>query len=254
MNESDTELARYLNREVLRIGTAGWSIPKNCRSDFPEEGTGLEKYAARFNVVEINSSFYRPHKISTYEKWASQVAENFSFSVKLPRSITHQSRLTNIDEQLAAFAEQISGLGTKLGCVLVQLPPSFEFFQPQMKLAFGLLRQTLTCPIVCEPRHESWFSNAANQFLMEAGLARVAADPALFASAAQPGGDTSVCYYRLHGSPDMYYSEYSTNDLHNFAGLIRGNRPNSKVWCIFDNTANGYATSNAIAISRLLAT
>ena len=252
MKKRDTELARYQCTEVVRIGTAGWSIPKICRPDFREEGTALEKYAARLNAVEINSSFYRRHKKSTYEKWASQVAENFSFSVKLPRSITHQSRLTNIDEHLNSFADQIRGLGTKLGCVLVQLPPSLEFFQPEVKQAFDLMRRTFACSIVCEPRHESWFSIAANQFLLETEVARVAADPTLFALASLPGGDTRVCYYRLHGSPDMYYSKYSTNDIHNFAELIKGNRPNSQVWCIFDNTANGYATSNAIAISQLL--
>ena len=253
MNESEIELVRGQNRGSVRIGTAGWSIPKNCRSGFPEEGTGLEKYASRFNAVEINSSFYRSHKKLTYEKWASQVPAKFLFSIKIPRSITHRSRLTNIDEQLAAFADEISGLGSKLGCVLVQLPPSFVFFQPHMEQAFGLLRKTFTCPIVCEPRHESWCSYAAYQFLIEAGVARVAADPALCALASLPDVDSKVYYYRLHGSPDMYYSEYSMNDLHNYAASIKANRLKSNVWCIFDNTANGYATLNAIAMSQLLA-
>ncbi len=137
----------------MRIGTAGWFIPKNCQLDFPQEGTGLGKYATRFNAVEIIFSFYRHHKISTYEKWTSQVAANFSFSIKLPRSTTHQSRRTNIDEQLTAFADQTSGLGAKLGCLLVELPPSFIFFLPHMKQAFGLMRRTFTCPVMCEDRH-----------------------------------------------------------------------------------------------------
>lgn len=234
------------------VGTAGWSIPANISTEFPNTGFSIEKYATRFNAVEINSSFYRPHKLSTYQKWASQVPGEFSFSVKLPRNMTHNSRLQNIDNALEQFAEQVSGLGSKLGCVLVQLPPTLVFSKPNTASAFVLLRQTFTCAIVCEPRHQTWFSNEVDEFLSGTGVARAAADPALSTQAAVPGGDDQTCYYRLHGAPDMYYSDYSVDKLQSYVRSISYQKNTSHVWCIFDNTASGHATTNALKMQQLL--
>ena len=240
------------NQVCVRIGTAGWSIPANNRSEFSQTGTVLEKYATRFNAVEINSSFYRPHQLSTYKKWASQVPADFSFSVKLPRTITHHSKLIEIAQPLNLFAEQVSGLGSKLGCVLVQLPPSLAFSKPHSELAFAMLRQVFACSIVCEPRHRTWFSSDVDKFFLDAGVARVAADPALCSSASIPAGDMQTIYYRLHGSPDIYYSDYSIDSLKNYARLINDQKQSSALWCIFDNTASGRATSNALTMQQLL--
>ena len=235
----------------VRIGTAGWSIPANNRSEFSQSGSLLEKYATRFNAVEINSSFYRPHTRRTYEKWASEVAADFSFSVKLPKSITHLSKLKDIDDLANQFAAEISGLGDKLGCVLVQLPPGLEFSLVHARRSFTLLRKLLRCHIVCEPRHRTWFTSQVDAFLIDADVARVAADPALCVSSSVPGGALHICYYRLHGSPHMYYSDYSARDLEGYAKSITELAQRAEVWCIFDNTANGWAFSNALWLQQL---
>ena len=240
------------NKVRIRIGTAGWSIPKISRGEFRQAGSVLQQYASRLDAVEINSSFYRSHKRSTYEKWASQVPQDFSFSVKLPRTITHHSKLHNIDTLLDEFADEVSGLGSKLGFVLVQLPPSLEFSRKSVQAAFTLLRKAFACAIVCEPRHRSWFSNEVDQFLIDAGVSRAAADPALCPQALVPGGAQQTCYYRLHGSPKIYYSEYSDNQLKDYADLISDHHQSSEVWCIFDNTASGHAMTNALKMPRLL--
>ena len=245
-------MQKVQNNARVKVGTAGWSIPANSRTEFPDTGYSLEKYATRFNAVEINSSFYCSHKQSTYQKWALQVPSEFSFSVKLSRSITHDLKLKNIDAPLQRFAEEVSGLGNKLGCVLVQLPPKFQFFKHDMASAFGLLRQTFACAIVCEPRHQTWNSNEVDEFLIGTGVARAAVDPALYPQALVPGGDKHTCYYRLHGSPDMYYSDYDDGRLEDYARLISDQQQNSEVWCIFDNTALGHATINALKMQRLL--
>ena len=78
--------------EIL-IGTAGWSLPGAHFGLFPRDGSHLERYATRFSCVEINSSFYRPHRQETYARWAASVPENFRFAVKMPRTITHHARL-----------------------------------------------------------------------------------------------------------------------------------------------------------------
>jgi uncharacterized protein YecE (DUF72 family) len=110
---------------TIRIGTAGWGFPRDL--DFPVEGTGLERYAARFDSVEINSSFYRPHQRKTYERWATTTPEHFRFAVKVPQAITHERRLAGVDDLLARFLDEADGLGDKRGPLLLQLPPSLRF-------------------------------------------------------------------------------------------------------------------------------
>src|ERR1700749_132945 len=112
---------------MQRVGTAGWSIPKTVGDAFPSPGSHLTRYAARFSAVEINSSFYRPHRPATYARWAASVQASFRFSVKLPRTITHERRLLECDDLLARFADEVANLGEKRGPVLIQLPPSLAF-------------------------------------------------------------------------------------------------------------------------------
>src|SRR4051794_10397874 len=114
---------------TVRIGTAGWSIPKAYAAPFPPSGSHLERYGAVFNAVEINSSFYRPHRIATYERWAATVPEDFRFAIKVPKSVTHERRLKDTGDLLDQFVSEVTGLGPKLGPLLVQLPPSLAFEQ-----------------------------------------------------------------------------------------------------------------------------
>src|SRR5690349_20087775 len=109
------------------VGCAGWSIPKEHAGLFPAAGSHLERYAARFAAVEINSSFYRPHRPGTYARWAATVPEGFRFAVKMPREITHRRRLVGAVELLDRFLDEARALGDKLGPLLVQLPPKLTF-------------------------------------------------------------------------------------------------------------------------------
>ena len=82
------------------VGTAAWNLPQAHRDAFPARGSQLERYAGRFPAVEINSSFYRPHRPATYERWAASVPDEFRFAVKMPREITHKRRLADVAEPL----------------------------------------------------------------------------------------------------------------------------------------------------------
>ena len=144
-----------------RIGTAGWAIRKEHAALFPGDGSHLERYARRLNAVEINSSFYRPHRRATYERWAASVPARFSFAVKVPRAITHELRLKKADAALDAFLEQARGLGDKLGVLLIQLPPSFAFDLRTASTFFAALRKRYTGGVAFEPRHASWFTPRA---------------------------------------------------------------------------------------------
>jgi uncharacterized protein YecE (DUF72 family) len=143
---------------VIFIGCAGWSLRREHWPEFPADGTHLQRYAARFNSVEINSSFYRPHRRSTYERWADSVPEGFRFSVKIPKQISHERRLLDCEDALDEFLSQCSGLGDRLGCLLLQLPPSLAFDAASTEAFFKTLRQRFDGAVVLEPRHESWVS------------------------------------------------------------------------------------------------
>lgn len=227
------------------IGCAGWSIPREEKPHFPETGSHLERYAALFTAVEINSSFYRPHRTATYARWAASVPPDFRFAVKIPKTITHSARLIDSGGLLASFLTEVSGLGEKLGCLLVQLPPSLAFDPESARRFLEELRAATGVAVAFETRHATWFGSSANRLLEEFEVARVAADPAPVPAAAEPGGWRGLTYHRLHGSPRMYYSEYSHDFIRALADRLSSPSSGGSIWCIFDNTALGFAMPNA---------
>ena len=234
---------------AVSVGCAGWSIPRQEQPHFPAEGSHLERYASRLPVVEINSSFYRPHRTTTYERWANAVPAHFRFAVKMPKAITHVGKLAGSKELLDAFLNEVNGLGPKLGVLLVQLPPSLEFERSLAECFFTALREQHPGPVACEPRHPSWFEPPAGELLSRMRVARVAADPSPVPTAALPGGWDGLAYHRFHGSPRMYYSAYSDELLARLAGqLVEQSASGADVWCVFDNTAAGFAMTNALSL------
>jgi uncharacterized protein YecE (DUF72 family) len=234
------------------LGIAGWTIPASHRQHFTFEGSHLVRYAREFPAVEINSTFYRPHRPATFARWAATVPDDFRFAVKLPREITHKRRLVDVTALLDRFLSEVAHLGTKLGPLLVQLPPSLAC-EPASTDFLAALRERFAGEIACEPRHATWFTGPVDKELARLRIARVAADPAVVPAAAEPGGWKGLVYYRLHGSPRMYYSSYSDEYLASLAKrLIAHAESDVPTWCIFDNTAYGVAIGNAVALRSLL--
>jgi uncharacterized protein YecE (DUF72 family) len=237
---------------MITVGTAGWSLPKPVQDQFPGEGTHLSRYSRRLRGVEINSSFYRSHASQTYARWAAATPPGFRFAVKVPRIITHEGRLRRAREPLDRFLGEIAGLEKRLGPLLVQLPPSFEY-EPRVVRAFlALLRDRHDGPVVWEPRHPSWFGARPDALLLGFRIARVAADPAVVAAAAVPGGWPKTAYFRLHGSPSKYWSTYPPEALAQWAKSIRKLPRGTDAWCVFDNTAGGGAAANALEMAALM--
>ena len=238
---------------MLRIGTAGWSLPPREQPHFPREGSHLERYSRVFNAVEINSTFHRPHRASTFERWAASVPASFRFSVKMPRTITHDARLEAANELVDSFLEQLHPLGKSLGCLLVQLPPKLEFDRRVARAFFKHLRGRFESEVAVEPRHASWFTPGVERLLDCYRVARVAADPPRTTDGFEPGGWSGVAYYRLHGSPRIYYSSYKTEFLDALAvRLERLRRAGVTTWCVFDNTTLGAGTANALSLMARL--
>lgn len=247
-------MARYFS------GTAGWSIPKQQAALFSSSAqdrklSHLERYANRLQCVEVNSSFYRPHRYSTWERWAASVPDDFRFAVKVPKSITHIGKLLKSGTALQEFLQSAAGLGKKLGPLLIQLPPKLAFEEGLAHEFFTTLRELHIGDVVLEPRHASWFAATAEELLRSFAIARVAADPPKGSlAAARPGGWSGLHYWRLHGSPHTYYSDYDEAVLLGIANtLTSGKRAAQNTWIIFDNTALGHAYANAIRLRELLA-
>ena len=246
---------------AIRLGTAGWTIPRDVAGAFGGEGSHLERYARVFGAAEINSSFHRPHRPATYARWAASVPAGFAFAVKLPKTITHAAKLVDCDAPVAAFLAEAGGLGGALGVLLVQLPPKLAFDAAVAGAFFTNLRQLTDVPVACEPRHPSWFAPDADALLGEHRVARVAADPAVVPAAATPGGWDGLGYWRLHGSPAMYRSSYADGRLEPLAEALAASAgsPHPRwsaavrpTWCIFDNTASQAATGDALALRAML--
>lgn len=235
-----------------RVGTAGWAIASTHAAHFAGEGTHLERYARRLNAVEINSSFYRPHRQSTYRRWAASVPADFRFSVKAPKAITHEHRLVDCDDLIGRFGDEVQGLGDKLGVILVQLPPGLAFSERQLP-ALERLCAHPGASIQCEPRHASWFEPHVAAALDALGIGRVAADPPPVAGADQPGGSGPQAYFRLHGAPQIYRSRYARADLDVWCGAVLAEMAKGQEsWVILDNTAAGFALENAVELQTLL--
>jgi uncharacterized protein YecE (DUF72 family) len=237
----------------LYLGCAGWNVPRAFVDAFGTGPSQLARYATRFHAVEINSSFYRPHRRQTYERWASSTPPDFAFSVKLPQAVTHELRLVRAMPMFDPFWDQVQGLGERLRCLLVQLPPSLAY-DSRVAGRFGsALRRRYAGPVAIEPRHASWFTPEADALLASCRFGRVLADPVRHDAAAAPGGWPQTVYLRLHGSPRMYWSRYEDTLLGLLAPRLQAAAADAEhCWCIFDNSAAGESVGDALRLDAML--
>jgi uncharacterized protein YecE (DUF72 family) len=227
------------------IGLAGWSeAVSKYREHFPGTGSGLERYAETFSMVEVNASFYRAVRAETFASWAEQTPDGFRFSVKINRAVTHAARLS-ANAKLEQALEPMMSLGPKLLAVLIQLPPTLAH-EPGRDAAFlSRLRGIYTGTLAWEPRHPSWESPEAGALLADYGITPV------LTSIPEPDAAYSAAgtYVRLHGTPRRYYSAYSSTDLAALARWLTGATAPAIV--IFDNTASSAGVRNALELTAL---
>lgn len=240
------------NTQAVRVGTAGWGFSSAHAELFPVQGTQLERYAQVFSAVEINSSFYRLHQAKTYARWHDSVPASFRFSVKIPKTISHQKRLIDSVDLLREFIAGVTHLQEKLGCLLLQLPPSLAFDAVIADAFFKSLRRQTSVGLVCEPRHPTWFTPQAQELLERHLVSLVYAHPA-----PRPGlqlfESGPVTYARLHGAPIIYRSLYDEDFLDSLSQELTQLYPKGlEQWIIFDNTASGAAITNALQMKVLL--
>lgn len=237
----------------VRIATTGWQIPAAHRARFPAASPNLARYAGVFGGVEISSSFYRPHRRATYERWAATTPPDFRFAVKLPGAISHQAAFVGCLPHLDRFLDECGGLGARLGVLLVQTPASLPCPLATVSRFLGALRRRWSGGVAWEARHPGWFEPPVDALMVRHRVARVAADPPRVPAAQEPGGWTGLRYLRLHGSPQVYGSSYDDGRLAPLAARLRALAAAAETWCVFDNTRLGHAAGDALALRTLLA-
>lgn len=156
----------------VHIGCATWAVGAANDHLLPHApGGNLARYAARLTAAEVNSSFHRRHRHATWGRWARSVGPSLRFSVKVPKTITHERRLVDVDAELNALAAEVNMLGEKRALVLVQLPPSL-LRRGGVRGLHRRLVERVSAAAVVEPRHPSWFEQGVEAFLAERRVAR----------------------------------------------------------------------------------
>jgi len=231
-------------------GTSGLLLPVRNKLFYPQEFKEKSRlcfYGSLMNSIEINSSFYKVPMTSTVEKWANDVPEDFRFTFKLAKEITHNKGLAFDPEAVKRFMEVISFVGTKKGCLLVQFPPSVRIANlKQLSLLMGALRQhdlENQWNIALEFRHVSLYCDQVYSLLEDYGMGMVIQD--------KPPANTPILenelefvYLRFHGPGGSYRGSYEDQLLNEYAGYIREWMNEGKsVYAYFNNTM-GEAVAN----------
>jgi uncharacterized protein YecE (DUF72 family) len=241
----------------FRAGTSGLVLTEPNKKFYPPEfqdKSRLTYYASKFNSIEVNSSFYKIHRGQTYKNWSEMVPDDFQFTVKLWRGITHEKQWLYRREDLELFFAAIDFLGNKKGCLLIQFPATADF---QIK-QFGILLQRLrsldqdgSWRIAVEFRHNQWYNKDVYEILDHYMASLVLHDmPSSVPLAVNK--NTSFVYLRFHGEKGDYRGSYSENYLSEKARHIRDWLQAGKdVYTYFNNTI-GDAVANLNALKRMI--
>jgi uncharacterized protein YecE (DUF72 family) len=237
--------------EKLRVGTSGWHYDHWQGPFYPEELSSdrwLAYYAEHLSTVEINNTFYQLPKVETLRNWRAGTPEGFLFAVKASRYITHRKKLKQPDEPVANFLRRIDALGDKLGPILFQLPPNWNF-DPERLRSF-LERLPEGYRFVFEFRDASWFDERAYEMLAAHGAAFCIYD--LGGRLAPREVTTDWVYVRLHGPDGAYQGKYDVEALAGWMDAFSTWTGQGKeVYCFFDNDERGYAVQNALALQAM---
>lgn len=247
----------HIQNQLVKIGTSGIVVP-GAKHDYPPEfqsGSQLHYYGSLFNTLEINTSFYKIPMPKTFAKWAAEVPDDFVFTVKLWRGITHAKKLEFSPDDIDIFMHAANQLGQKKGCILIQFPASITFsYQAKVESILQRLNQLNDSgqwQIAIELRHTSWYQSVAYEMFEKYRATVVFHD--------MPNSKTPLdyvamphMYCRFHGPTGKYNGSYTPEFLQSLANQIT-------LWCeqqkmvyvYFNNTIDG-ALGNAQTLQTLV--
>jgi uncharacterized protein YecE (DUF72 family) len=239
-----------MKRGAARVGCSGWQY-KHWRGDFyPADvpvGRWFEHYAARFDTVEINNSFYRLPEAETFARWRERAPLRFLFAVKASRFLTHMKKLKEPEEPIARLFERMQPLGRRLGPVLYQLPPGWKLDLGRLEHFLQALPQRIRH--VMEFREPTWYADSVSQLLERYGVARCLHDMKGSATGQERVGP--FVYVRFHGASGTYSGGYPEDRLARWAAwLHEQRRSGAEVFAYFNNDVGGHAPRDAVTLRR----
>ncbi len=241
---------------VLYIGTSGWSYKHWAGIFYPDtikSNRYLEYYIKQFGCVELNSSFYHLPKKDTIKGWIERTPADFKFCPKLSRFITHRLHLLNSEESLRKFFDLFDEMRSRLGPILIQLPPGLLYKRSLIVDFFNILKEQYEgYRFAIEVRHKSWINDEFLTILNQYGIAFVIADSGkrypYFEAVT-----TDFVYIRFHGHEALYASDYREQELQAYAYKIMSwKSANKDVWVFFNNDFNGFAVKNAKRLREII--
>jgi uncharacterized protein YecE (DUF72 family) len=235
------------------IGCSGFHY-KEWRGEFYPENLPQSKwfdyYAQHFNTLELNVTFYRFPTLNSLKGWYDKAPPGFSFSAKVPRSITHFKRFNDTERMMCDFYDLLeNGLKEKLSCVLVQLPPQYGYSESNLEKLIYQLHPSFNN--VIEFRNESWWRKDVQEILAENNVSfcgvsfpKISFDDAVI--------NTPLSYYRFHGVPKLFYSEYDESFIEKIFHQLNQNKKVKNIFVYFNNTASLAALHNARHLQQLV--
>jgi uncharacterized protein YecE (DUF72 family) len=240
-----------------RVGCSGWNYKSWRGPVYPRElpsARWLEYYAARFDTVEVNNTFYRLPERSTFEAWRDQVPTDFLVAVKASRYLTHMKRLGDPEEPLSRLFSRADALGRKLGPVLYQLPGHFTIDLPRLERFLRTVPRLWNrrrVRHVMEFRHPSWYVSDTFALLGDSGIALCLHDKH-DSAIAEPFVGPFV-YVRFHGTSGMYHGSYPASRLERWAQrLAEQAQDRRRVFAYFNNDPDGIAVKDALTLRAQL--
>ena len=237
---------------TARVGCSGWQY-RHWKDDFYPRNVRtadwFDYYAARFDTVEINNTFYRLPEEDTFRRWGGQAPPGFLFAVKASRFLTHMKKLKDPEEPIHRLFDRMAPLGRHLGPVLYQLPPGWKLNQSRLECFLHALPQGVQH--VMEFREPSWYADGVSALLEEYRVARCLHDMKGSATGMERVGP--FVYVRFHGAEGTYSGAYPEQRLERWADwLLEQRRAGIKVFAYFNNDIGGHAPRDAMTLRRLL--
>lgn len=240
-----------MSKPIIHIGCSSYYTRQWKGIFYPEDIPGkqwFDYYASQFTTYELNGTFYKFPTLKSLENWYNKVPEGYLFSVKTSKLITHVKRFTDCEKEINDFYTACrEGLKDKLACILFQLPPSFSYTEDRLQLILHSLNPEFKN--VVEFRHESWW--------LENVYAELTKNDITFCSVNYPKLPTdivttnSIAYYRFHGSPKLFYSQYTSAQLKEVYDAILKNTGLKEAYLYFNNTASEAGIVNALEMKAM---
>jgi uncharacterized protein YecE (DUF72 family) len=237
---------------AVHVGCSGW-VYRHWRGQFYPEGLPqkrwFEHYAAEFDTVEINASFYRLPLESTFDGWREKAPPGFRYAVKANRFITHMKKLAGCDPEIRGFIQLARRLGEALGPILYQLPPSLHKDLARLEAFLDCLPDDVEQ--VVEFRHKSWYEEDVLALLDRHGVGFVSHDLKGLVSPRWASGRTA--FVRFHGTAGKYWGRYSDQALLGWCDwLLDQRRQGRSAWCYFNNDIHGHAIEDARTLRSMV--